>query len=225
MYWNAGSPVNTHEALKPRTSAVNNGASPYNRSQPLGVLSESRAESVSKASTVSGVPQREPVPMVNIPSPSHRGGGGGGTYHTISTPRSQVLDLKRNDNSFHVIAKLIIDRFEDQISLHANTITITAGDRFHLDRVVPAKRGFVEAVQYRLMDCPEDSTKPIHLVTRQCRALGLHLEGDENLLYAPVGTIIRIDVSTRNSYDSVLSSLLCISQLIFCACLIAFSVE
>jgi hypothetical protein len=199
MYWDAGNPVDAHEALKPRTSAVNNGASPYHRSEAGGILFESRAESVSKSSSVGGVPQREPVPMVNVPSPSPNMSSSpytprGGTYHTISTPRSQVLDLKRNDNSFHVIAKLIIDRFEDQLNLHASTITITAGDRFHLDRVVPAKRGFVEAVQYRLMDCPEDSTKPIHLVTRQCRALGLHLDGDENLLYAPVGTIVRIDV-------------------------------
>ncbi|KAG7352040.1 PLAC8 family domain containing protein [Nitzschia inconspicua] len=209
MYWDAGNPLDTHEALKPRTSAVNNGASPHRF--PNGMLSESRAESVSKNSSLSGVPQREPVPMVNVPSPSHQMPspynttfvGGGATFHTAMTPRSQVLDLKRNDNSFHVIAKLIIDRFEDQLSTHASTITVTAGDRFHLDRVVPAKRGFVEAVQYRLANCPEDSTKPIHLVTRQCRALGLHLDGDQNLLYAPVGTIVNIDWSDGSLHAGV----------------------
>ena len=116
-------------------------------------------------------------------------------YHTTATPRSQVLDLKHNDNSYHVIAKLIIDRFEDQLNLHSETITVTAGDRFHMDRVVPTKTGFVEAVQYRLRECPPDSTKPIHLITRKCHALGLHLDGDKNLLYAPVGTVIKIDVS------------------------------
>lgn len=168
---------------------------------------ESRAESVSKNSSVGGVPQREPVPVVSVPSPAHHAssspytpnfGGGTTTHYTSMTPRSQVLDLKRNDNSFHVIAKLIIDRFEDQLSTHAETITVTAGDRFHLDRVVPAKKGFVEAVQFRLRDCPEDSNKPIHMVTRQCRALGLHLDGDQNLLHAPVGTIVKIDVSLES---------------------------
>jgi hypothetical protein len=165
-------------------------------------LSESRAESVSKSS-VGGVPQREPVPIVNFPTSANTmthssdTPRGTGTDHTVTTPRSQVLDLKRNDNSFHVIAKLIIDRFEDQLNLHADSITITAGDRFHLDRVVPAKRGFVEAVQCRLEDCPENSTKSIHLVTRQCRALGLHLDGDQNLLFAPVGTVVKIDVSVH----------------------------
>jgi hypothetical protein len=201
MSWEGGHPVDNNQALKPRTSAVNNGASMQHfRPLQTGSLSESRAESVSKSS-IGGVPKREPVPVVSVPSPSNNMNYspytpiGAGTHHTVTTPRSQVLDLKRNDNSFHVIAKLIIDRFEDQLNLNAATITVTAGDRFHLDRVVPAKRGFVEAVQYRLMDCPENSTKSIHLVTRQCRALGLHLDGDQNLLYAPVGTIVKIDVS------------------------------
>jgi hypothetical protein len=105
------------------------------------------------------------------------------------------MDLKHNDNSFHVIAKLIIDRFEDQLNLQAEHVTITAGDRYHLDRVVPTKNGFIEAVQYRLQDCPQHSRKNIHLITRQCRALGLHLNGDQNPLNAPMGTIIKVDVS------------------------------
>jgi hypothetical protein len=201
MYGDAGQPDDNRMALKPRTSPVNNEASSQHyRSHEIGFLSESRAESVSKSS-VEVNPQREPVPTINVPSPTNKvthssyTPGGAGTHHTASTPRSQALDLKRNDNSFHVIAKLIIDRFENQLSLQSDSFTITAGDRFHLDRVVPAKRGFVEAVQYRLMCMPENSAKSIHLVTRQCRALGLHLEDDRNLLFAPVGTIIKIDVS------------------------------
>lgn len=158
------------------------------------------AESTPKSSLSGANNSREPVPSFHAsPSPRHnivsstpRGAVGG---HTVTTSKSQVLDLKRNDNSFHVIAKLIIDRFEDQFNLHTESITVTAGDRFHLDRVVPAKAGFVEAVQYRMMDCHAESTKPIHIVTRQCHALGLHQIGEKNLLYAPVGTVIKIDVS------------------------------
>jgi hypothetical protein len=163
---------------------------------------ETRTESTSKSSW-SGTYSRESVPAgcassptrQNIVTSTPKGAEAGHGHYTTTPPHSQVLDLKYNDNSYHVIAKLIIGRFEDQFNLHSETITITAGDRYHLDRVVPTKTGFVEAVQYRLRDCPEDSQKSIHLITRQCRALGLHLEGEKNLLFAPVGTVIKIDVS------------------------------
>ena len=150
-------------------------------------LSESRTELDRIESLSKSTGQREPVPVVTVPPTTG--------HHTVTTGRAQVLDLMQNDNSFHVIAKLVIDRFEDQLNVHSQSITITAGDRYHLDRVVPAKKNFIEAVQYRLQNCPENSTKPTHVVTRRCRALGLHLEGDMNPLNAPVGAVIRIDVS------------------------------
>lgn len=202
MYWDAGTPIGRQVLQKTSSTNAVNVSSPCH--PQMDMFSESRAASVSKGS-LGRSNHRENVPAINVPpsppkivssyTPKVAGG-----YQTIATPRSQVLDLTRNDNSFHVIAKLIIDRFEDQLKLHADTITITAGDRFHLDRVVPTKKNFVEAVQYRLQNCSDQSTKPIHLVTRQCRALGLHFDGDRNILFAPVGTIIKIDVSDKYSW-------------------------
>jgi hypothetical protein len=216
-----GSSFNRHEAPKKRSTS--NGFIPHhlqpvqevrNNSSPLqrqpgpagGTLSESRTEMDRTQSHSSN--QREPVPFI---APQSLGGKHTSSFttktihdNTMATTSSKVLDLKHNDNSFHVIAKLVIDRFEDHLNREAESFTLTAGDRCHLDRVVPAKSNFIEAVKYRLQNCPEHSSKPIHLVTRQCRALGLHLEGNHNLLNAPVGTKIRIDVST------VLMELTCI---------------
>lgn len=106
-----------------------------------------------------------------------------------ATHRSKALDLKHNDNSFHVVAKLLVGRFEDQLSNNKVTsIRITAGDSYHLNRVVPEKNSFIEAVQFRLKSCPEESSKSIHVVTRQCQALGLDRNGEHNLLHAPIGS-------------------------------------
>ena len=113
-----------------------------------------------------------------------------------ATHRTQALDLKHSDNSFHVVASLIVDRFQDHLSNeNISSIRVTAGDMYHMNRVVPDKKGFIEAVQYRFMSCPEDSSKPIHLVTRQCHALGLDRKGEHNLLYAPIGSNFEISVS------------------------------
>ena len=113
-----------------------------------------------------------------------------------ATHRSRALDLKHNDNSYHVVATLIVDRFEEQLSNeNVKSFIVTAGDMYHMNRVVPDKKGFIEAVQYRFMSCPEDSSKPIHLVTRQCHALGLDRKGEYNLLHAPIGSNFQISVS------------------------------
>ena len=110
---------------------------------------------------------------------------------------SSALDLKNNDNAFHIVASLIVDRFEEQLSnRNTKNIKIKASDMYHLERVVPDKQLFVEAVQYRVINCPQNSTKPIHEVTRRCQALGLHRKGKSNLLYAPIGSIFEISVSS-----------------------------
>lgn len=117
--------------------------------------------------------------------------------HTALAPRSHAssLDLKHNDNGFQVIATLIVDRFQDQLRSGVESIIVTATDKQYLDRIVPRKRDFIQALRWRLVDCPEHSTQPIHVVTRQCRALGLQREGNQNLLYASIGSLVLINVS------------------------------
>ena len=110
--------------------------------------------------------------------------------------RTQALDLKNNDNAFHIVASLIVDRFDEQLTNgKTKSIRVKAGDMYHMERVVPDKKSFIEAVQYRVINCPQDSTKPIHEVTRRCKALGLAKKGKNNLLYAPIGSIFEISVS------------------------------
>ena len=109
-----------------------------------------------------------------------------------------ALDLKRNDNSFYVIASLVVDRFSDK--LRTDRFVLSASDKDHLDRVVPRKYDFIDALQFRLSNSlREDSLQPIHVITKQCRALGLHrTEGGGhnggNPLLAAIGSTIVISV-------------------------------
>ena len=114
------------------------------------------------------------------------------------TQGTQALDLKHNDNAFHIVADLIVARFEEQLTSDDNvkSIIVKAGDMYHMERVVPDKKIFIEAVQYRVINCPLDSTKPIHEITRRCQALGLDLNGSKNLLFAPIGAVFEIIVSS-----------------------------
>ena len=123
-----------------------------------------------------------------------------GRSHASSTP-TQALDLKHNDNAFHIVATLLVDRFEEQL-LDKNTksIRVKAGDMYHMERVVPDKDTFIEAVQFRVINCPENSTASIHELTRRCQALGLHRKGKDNLLHAPIGSIYEISVSPNITY-------------------------
>ena len=110
--------------------------------------------------------------------------------------RTLALDLKNNDNSFQIVASLIVDRFEEQLSNdEIKGIQVTAGDMYHLERIVPDKKRFIDAIKYRAKNCPENSSKPIHVVTRQCHALGLDRKGENNLLFAPIGSYFELSVS------------------------------
>eukprot|EP00536_Pseudo-nitzschia_multiseries_P004666 jgi/Psemu1/64722/estExt_Genemark1.C_790037 len=110
--------------------------------------------------------------------------------------RTQALDLKNNDNSFQIVASLIVDRFEEHLSNdETKRIRVTAGDMYHLERVIPDKKSFIDAVQYRFNNCPETSTKQLHVLTRQCHTLGLDREGEDNLLFAPIGSYFELSES------------------------------
>mmetsp|Transcript_14710 Transcript_14710/g.23170 ORF Transcript_14710/g.23170 Transcript_14710/m.23170 type:complete len:627 (-) Transcript_14710:74-1954(-) len=113
---------------------------------------------------------------------------------TASTPRTQSLDLRTNDNQFHVIASLIVDKFERALNSGAPSFKVTAVDKMQIDRTVPerVRQNFVEAVQLRLQACPVQPTRPIHVVLRKCEAIGLDREGSQNPLFAAEGTVIQV---------------------------------
>ena len=136
------------------------------------------------------------------PAPIHVAGNAGASSSSSSTPAStRALDLKQNDNSFHVIANLVVDRFEEYLDAGVATLNLTEEDRRQLDRIVPEsmRNNFVEAVRYRLAASSEGSQQSLHLVLRKCRALGLDREGNQNLMFAAPNTTITIYVSGKHS--------------------------
>ena len=106
----------------------------------------------------------------------------------------QSLDLRQNDTQFQIIADIIVSKYERLLKAGARSFSVSLADKQQLDRMV-SRDSFVEAVRFRLQTCPEDSQNPIHVLTRKCRALGLHRSGNQNLLYAPPGTVLEIEVS------------------------------
>jgi hypothetical protein len=144
------------------------------------------------------VPASLPDWTAGKPSPINTAHQGGPAATSVTTPGSRNLDLSHNDNSFHVIASLVVDRFENQLKLGAPSLQITRTDREQLDRMVPERMrtNLVDAVAFRLQSCPEDSMQSIHILLRKCRSLGLDREGSQNVLMAPVNTVIPI---TRGS--------------------------
>lgn len=90
------------------------------------------------------------------------------------------LDLKHNDNSFHVIADLVLQPFK-------RGATLSPEAKAQLDTSVPPemREKFVDALRYRLEhNCPAGSSQRIHVVTRKCQVLGFDKEGSANPLLA-----------------------------------------
>lgn len=104
------------------------------------------------------------------------------------SPRARNLDLSHNDNAFHVLADLVVKHFNEKKA--AGVTTFTQADRAALEPMMTdsVRLSFVEAVRYRLVhNCPADSETNLHILTRQCRELGLDQDGERNPLLATTG--------------------------------------
>ena len=110
---------------------------------------------------------------------------------------SEPLDFMQSDNSFQVVASLLVDQFEEALKNRADHIIVTQGMKDQIERVVPedAKENFVAALRFRLAEAPEFSRLPMHTVTRNCHKLGMTRLDEQNILFAPVGTNIKLEVS------------------------------
>lgn len=125
------------------------------------------------------------------------------------TPRqnTEPMDFMQSDNSFQVVASLLVDQFEEALKNRADHIIVTQGMKDQIERVVPedAKENFVAALRFRLAEAPEFSRLPMHTVTRNCHKLGMTRLDEQNILFAPVGTTIKLDVSTIASRQAFMT--------------------
>lgn len=92
------------------------------------------------------------------------------------------LDLIHNDNAFHVVASIVVERFQRHGS---QGVYLDAEDWKVLDSSVPpaVRESFVKAVRFRLKyNCPPSSEAHVHVLTRLCAEFNLAKEGDLNPL-------------------------------------------
>lgn len=102
------------------------------------------------------------------------------------------LDLMTNDSQFYIIANLIVSRYEDDIRARKHIVAVTAQDKAHFDRIT-SKNRFVEALRFRLKNAKALSGSSASTLEK-CRVLGLHEFGIKNMLFAPVGSKISLQV-------------------------------
>lgn len=92
------------------------------------------------------------------------------------------LDLHHNDNTFHVLANLLVEFMEGKLSQDQETIILHPEDRIRLERVLPEsiRLDFIDAVRFRLGRNPSTPTTPLQHLTMQCQKLGFDREGRRN---------------------------------------------
>ena len=93
---------------------------------------------------------------------------------------SPDLDLKNNDNAFHVIATLVTERLLPKLEASPDNThyTLTAEDTAFFQKMLPysVRRGFVDALRYRLQLLKVgvgSRNSTIGKLTMQCQMLGL----------------------------------------------------
>lgn len=97
---------------------------------------------------------------------------------------STSLDFIHNDNSFQVLANVLVDFFDARV--RNGQLTLEANDSEVIERLLPAsaRRHFIEAVQYRLERTPASPQSQLDFLTLQCQQLGLDRDGPENPIIA-----------------------------------------
>mmetsp|Transcript_23707 Transcript_23707/g.42770 ORF Transcript_23707/g.42770 Transcript_23707/m.42770 type:complete len:684 (-) Transcript_23707:2675-4726(-) len=157
--------------------------------KPMGMGSESVTGSVtsrwSMASTRTFTPRQRFFPSgvsvsASVASSSRLSASSGSTD----------LDLKNNDNAFHVVANLLAERFESKQTSSKGHFELDTADRAYLDQMLPmsVRSSFVQALQYRLLVCPREGSAdqtPLQLLIRRCQKLGLDKEPPNNPLLPP----------------------------------------
>lgn len=101
---------------------------------------------------------------------------------TVTTSQRTSLDLHNNDNSFHVLANLLVEFLQTKLTQDGKTVVLFPEDRVRMERVLPEamRLDFIDAVRSRLEQTPSYPTTPLEYLTLQCQELGLDREGRLN---------------------------------------------
>jgi hypothetical protein len=101
---------------------------------------------------------------------------------SVASSQRTPLNLHHNDNTFHVLASLVVEFIEARLTPNGKTVVLQPEDKAKLERVLPEtiRMDFIDAVRYRLERTPDHAATPIDFVTLQCRDLGLHCDGRLN---------------------------------------------
>lgn len=113
---------------------------------------------------------------------SRRTGNRSVADQSVATSQRTPLDLHHNDNTFHVLANLIVEFLEAKLTQDGKTVVLQPEDRVRMERVLPqtVRLDFIDALRFRLERTPEHAATPIHYITLQCQELGLDREGRRN---------------------------------------------
>jgi Cys-rich protein (TIGR01571 family) len=124
---------------------------------------------------------------------------------------STSLDFIHNDNSFQVLANVLVDFFDARV--RRGQLTLEANDADIIERLLPAsaRRHFIEAVQYRLERTPASPQSQLDFLTIQCQELGLDRDGPENPIVATAmldenETYVTLPVLCSRSKEEIIPS-------------------
>jgi Cys-rich protein (TIGR01571 family) len=117
------------------------------------------------------------------------------TGSTTGSSAGKNLDLANNDNSFFVIANLLVDYFQSRVVKNSGIegddspdakLLLKPADKESLERLLPqkARSNFIQAVKERLGNTPSVPTSPLQFLTLQCQELNLDQDDEVNPLLA-----------------------------------------
>jgi hypothetical protein len=147
-----------------------------------------------KKSTLSPPPAAAPAPSSPDPTSDTKSTSAATGAGTVSSA-GKNLDLANNDNSFFVIANLLVDYFQSRVVKNSGIqgddspdakLLLQPDDKESLERLLPqkARSNFIMAVQERLGNTPAVPTSPLQFLTLQCQELNLDQDDEVNPLLA-----------------------------------------
>ena len=154
-------------------------ASPPDHSTLYTSSSNSKPENMDKGSSIS------------VCSISTKDVDDSATQRTITTWASHGttrtnLNLVNNDNSFHVLANLVVNFFKSKKVPSLNSFVFFPKDREQAERFLPvsARDNFIEAVRQRMERIPAEPKTPLDNLVLECSSLGFARKDGNNPILA-----------------------------------------